>query len=361
VNAVNFHKGLARLFKASCVCVVTLSAVLSLFVSVTFGGGAGRAETAAFAKEERTVYLGGTPMGVVAKSAGVVIYEITCVITKDGSKTPAKDAGLLKGDLITAINGKLVFTPADVAAIVSKTQDKELTISVRRSDKNAQFKLQPLKDSLSNDYKIGILVKNELTGIGTLTYVTTDSLEFGGLGHKITDGVTSCNNAYVAGNILEAKISGLIKGEVGQAGELKGNFVNSDTPIGTLHANNIAGVFGKASEKLYKGRPMVAVGSRKSVNTGKAYIYSSLSSDAPEKYEIEIMRLAEQDEIADRSMVIKVTDERLKDLSGGIVQGMSGSPIVQNGRLIGAVTHVFISDPTRGYGIYIDWMLANNK
>ncbi|MFI3229481.1 MAG: SpoIVB peptidase S55 domain-containing protein, partial [Bacillota bacterium] len=192
-------------------------------------------------------------------------------------------------------------------------------------------------------------------GVGTLTFVTQDGEDYGGLGHQIFDSEQN-KEAFTFGTLYASEIIGVVRGEEGKAGQLRGT-VDRTKKIGTVATNSYCGVYGTAETIMHDQRPLISIGDKEDVKTGKAYIYTTLSGTSPKKYEIEIVKAVKQDVDADKGMVIHVTDERLLEATGGIVQGMSGSPIVQNGKIIGAVTHVFVSDPTRGYGIYINTML----
>jgi stage IV sporulation protein B len=304
-----------------------------------------------------TVYLGGTPIGVIAKSDGMTVMEITDVITEKGAVRPSEAAGLRKGDMILRINSYKISGAEDISKALEK--GGIALILIRRNGENLTLSVMPVKDLMTNTYKLGLQVKNEIAGVGTLTYVRADNKRFGGLGHNIYDGEFKNKDAYKYGTTFECTIIGVVKGEPGKAGELRGSFNRGGNPTGKIDKNTFAGIFGPAEEILYDGRPLIGVGNRDAVNPGKAYIYTSLKGSVPEKFEIEIVKAAKQNVPEDRSLVIRITDDRLLNESGGIVQGMSGSPIIQNGKLIGAVTHVFINDPTRGYGIYIDWMIDN--
>ena len=197
--------------------------------------------------------------------------------------------------------------------------------------------------------------------MGTLTYVQHETDKFGALGHPITDFETGAVVPAKGGKVFGCSVVGLSKGQRGAPGEMKGVFMQGKNGKGTIDKNTDSGVFGKMTDKssLVDLNKSAEVGGRLSVRPGKATLVSSITG-VSENYEIEIIKANYQPKSGDKSFVFRVTDERLLDLTGGIIQGMSGSPIMQNGKIIGAVTHVFVSDPTKGYGIYIDWMLEKN-
>ncbi|MFA5449847.1 MAG: SpoIVB peptidase [Clostridia bacterium] len=341
-----------------CVC---LGGILTDFVGVTPMNFQGEAVAIGFSKSNSlagSVYLGGTPIGVISESKGVTVLQICDVITKNGSQRPAEKAGIKKGDFITKIDNFDINSPSDITSALEKSPESVKILAIRNNEP-MEFVVYPADDIVTKSKKLGLQVKNEIAGVGTLTYVRADTKRFGGLGHQISDAESTNRDLYKTGKIFPCNIIGVVKGEEGKAGELRGTFRRSDKPQGTLDKNNFCGIFGVANKELYSERPMIALGKKDTVVPGKAYVYTTIDGNKPEKYEIEIVKASPQTVISDKSMVISITDKRLLEKTGGIVQGMSGSPIVQNGKLIGAITHVFINDPTKGYGIYIDWMLVN--
>ncbi|MDR3185293.1 MAG: SpoIVB peptidase [Christensenellaceae bacterium] len=310
--------------------------------------------------EIQSVYLGGTPIGVVAKSEGVTIIELRDIISKNSVVNPGKIAGLACGDLVYKINNNLISSSEDISKIVEKTKEGDvLEIYVYRRNAPMSFKVSPIMDKATNTVKLGLNVKNELAGIGTLTFVYPSTKRFACLGHQIFDLESSNQDIYNNGNIYLANIIGYNKGKLGKTGELRGTFKKTDLAVGVIDKNTFSGIFGKAEDILYDGRPMISIGNRNSIKPGKAHIYTTINGDMPQKYEIEIVKLSPQTSPQDKSMVVRITDKKLLELTGGILQGMSGSPIVQSGHLVGAITHVFINDPSCGYGIYVDWMLSS--
>lgn len=327
------------------VCLVFCSA---LFYAVPIANGVAEGLTI-----ENTVFLGGIPIGIHATSKQFVVTEIVSVMTGDGAFSPALQAGVSVGDLICAVNGKEI---SDIVQFNNEIQSSdEVTLTVRRNGEDVYISVSPVFDVNQQVKKIGILIKNDISGMGTLTFVTKDGY-FGALGHIISDGY-GYGDIYSAGTIYECEVTGFNRPQENIPGELRGN-VDFSEQIGVFNKNNIAGIYGTTKiDTTYFTE--IEVANRNKVVAGKAQIVSTIDGNLPKLYDIEIVKANKQDSIADRSMVIRITDKYLKKTTGGILQGMSGSPIIQNGKLVGAVTHVFMNDPTKGYGIYAEWMMQN--
>lgn len=315
-----------------------------------------------FANEfnDNEIYLGGTPLGVVANADGVIVTDYVEVVTQEGVICPARNAGLLLGDMIVSINDKKVLKAEDIMNIVSKdfVDSKTLKLTVLRENKTIYLDVLPSLDASLKDYKLGIIAKNNIAGVGTLTYVRKD-LRFGGLGHKIYDTSMPLNEYYKTGNIFACTILGIVKSKENKAGEVKGHFERNGVNIGNIDKNNNYGIFGYIEKEDLVHHSLIALGTKNNVKMGKAFIYTTIDGNKPQMYSIEIIKNEEQKTPEQKGMVIRITDARLLEKTGGIVQGMSGSPIIQNEKLVGAVTHVFVNDPTKGYGLYIDWMINN--
>lgn len=309
---------------------------------------------------DNEVFLGGQPLGVSIGTKGVIIAGISDVITDSGVERPSKHTNIKAGDILISINGNTIFEPSDISKEILKSKDNKAVLQLKRGEDVFNETILMAVDSLSGEYKLGLMVKDNITGIGTLTFIKPNQ-RFGALGHHIIDVETGLSNELSIGQVYNCNIIGVIKGTKGKAGELKGAFNKYDKDIGTIDINNKFGIFGTMNEScVTNGMKKIKVGNQKSIRTGKAYIYTTIEGNAPEYYEINIIKTISQNKPEEKSMVISVTDKRLLEKTGGIVQGMSGSPIIQDNRLIGAVTHVFINDPTKGYGVYINWMLENN-
>lgn len=311
----------------------------------------------ASSKIEEKVYLGGYPLGITIDGDGVTVIGLNEFIADDGSLTcPAMQAGLEINDVIVELDGKPIYNSAKLAEIAGRSSGKSLNVKYIRDGSMKESKIIPVKDFTTKQYRLGLWSKDSSSGIGTLTYVRTN-LNFGSLGHPITDAkgnVIKCKN----GGVFKCEIDGVVKGRKGAAGELKGSF-NFEKRIGNVYANNKFGAFGSFNVLPQFCTETISVADIGEVKPGKAQIYCTLDDNTRKSYDIEIVKAVSQGSRDDRGMVIHVTDAELLEKTGGIVQGMSGSPIVQNGKLVGAVTHVFVNDPTRGYGMYAKWMLTN--
>lgn len=303
-------------------------------------------------------FAGGDSLGFSLQSKGVILIGGNFIVTHSGIARPFEESGLKSGDIITAIDGNEVNNVSDISEILRFHDGGELKINGIRNGEEFESTITPALDSLTDSYKLGLWVKEDAVGIGTLTFINITTGRFGSLGHAITD-VDSGNIIKVSGgDIYEGKILGIKKGENGRAGELIGTYKRDDK-IGIVDKNCEYGVYGyfDDAKEYLEGRSSIDIGGRISVNPGKAQILTCLDGENIEKFDIEIIKTNFQSTCNEKSMVLKITDKNLIGKTGGIVQGMSGSPIIQNGKLVGAVTHVFVNDPTKGFGIYIDWML----
>ncbi len=295
----------------------------------------------------RRVYLGGELLGFDVDLRGAMVVEMSGVDT-EGGFVSIKNR-LKEGDIILSIEGKSVKSGDDISEILNGEKKSEFEFLIERDGKQLQLNISPLIDRISGQYRLGVSVKSMISGLGTVTYKKRDG-SFGALGHS----VSGENNLDANGTVYGCRILGIDKGERGKAGSIKGALVKNER-VGEVSKNIKYGLYGTINNpdgELYD------VASREEVVLGRAMICSEISGNR-EYYDIEILKLNYQSEQSEKGMIIKVTDERLLRLTGGIVQGMSGSPIIQNGKIIGAVTHVLIADPTKGYGIYIDWMMKN--
>lgn len=303
------------------------------------------------------VYLGGYPIGITIDGDGVTVIGLNEFVGADGKLCcPAMNAGITINDVVVELDGKKIYNSAKLAEIASKSEGRELTMKYLRDGSIAETVIKPQKDLTTKQYRLGLWSRDSSSGIGTLTYVRKN-LNFGSLGHPITDpkgNIVSCKN----GGVFRCTIDGVEKGRKGSAGELKGSF-SFDKRIGNIYANNKFGAFGTFTSMPSFCKDTIEVADIGEVKPGKAQIYCTLSDNVRKCYDIEIVKAVAQSSRDDRGMVIHVIDKELLNQTGGIVQGMSGSPIVQNGKLVGAVTHVFVNDPTRGYGMYAKWMLTN--
>ncbi len=299
------------------------------------------------------VYLGGYPLGFTINCKGVVVVAISNETVEN----------LIEGDIITHINDSEISSANHISEIINSPNynGEKLQLNVVRKNTQEKASIVPTKDSVLGKYKLGIWIRDNSAGVGTMTYIRKDNFRFGALGHPVCDIDTGALMPVNSGNIFRCNIVGYKKGEKGTPGELKGLFLRNGSIYGSLDKNNEFGVYGTFYEKYLKmlDSHEVEVAKRNSVKSGKAQIRCTIDGSEPEYYDIEIVKTYFQSEKSTKSMFIRVTDKRLLETTGGIVQGMSGSPIIQDGKLAGAVTHVFVSDPTKGYGVYADWMIDN--
>ena len=306
--------------------------------------------------ETKKVVPGGIPFGIKLLSSSVIVSDLSYVFTREKSLCPAKDSGVCKGDKIVSINGKEMKSNNDVTAAISQSGGKPLNLTLEKSGgaiKNVC--VTPAKDYLDGEWKIGILIRDSSAGIGTITFYEPQSQSFAGLGHAVCDSSLDEPISLMSGEVVIAEIDSVTPSKKGSPGQLNGHF-QSNKSVGKIYKNDETGVYGTLSgvESDVEG---LEVALKQEIKTGKATIVTTLSGTQAQEYEIEIEKISLSTDRVTKNMVIHVTDSRLLEKTGGIVQGMSGSPILQNGKLVGAVTHVFVNDPTRGYAIFAENML----
>lgn len=337
--------------------VVSQEAGTSEMLLSLFGIPLKRVEVAV--SPEKRLIPGGQAVGIAMRTDGVLIVGVSEVAE---GISPARDAGLAAGDVIRVINGTTITTAEQLTELLNAAGETALHIAYQRAGEDRTTILTPHKDESTGAVRLGAWVRDSTAGVGTLSFYDPDTGKYAALGHAITDGDTGSVLSVSEGQVLKANIVAVQKGQSGAPGELKGSFLREGEVLGDIRRNSILGIYGAMeapSNPLYpEGLP---IGLRSGVHTGAASILSSVDGAGVQEYAIEITRVNTQSAPAPKSMVIRVTDDRLLAATGGIVQGMSGSPIIQDGRLIGAVTHVFVSDPCQGYGLYIDWMLQESN
>ncbi|MGG3560956.1 SpoIVB peptidase [Neobacillus rhizosphaerae] len=307
------------------------------------------------------VIPGGQSIGVKLNTVGVLVVGHHLINTANGKKSPGEIAGIKIGDIITEINGNKIEKMTDVAPFVQTAgQDgKALDMVISRESGKFTTKLTPLKDKGENTYKLGLYIRDSAAGIGTMTFVHPQSKKYGALGHVISDMDTKKPIVVEDGQIVRSTVTSIEKGSNGDPGEKLARFSSDREIVGNIQKNSPFGIFGELNKDLKNGimdKPLPIALSHQ-VKEGPAKILTVVNDDRVEEFNIEIVSTIPQKFPATKGMVIKVTDPKLLEKTGGIVQGMSGSPIIQDGKLIGAVTHVFVNDPTSGYGVHIEWML----
>ena len=303
-----------------------------------------------------TVVPVGRAVGIKLFSDGVVVVGTSEIDTQAGMVNPAKECGLKEGDVITHINSTEVDTIEEVSALLQQLEGQSMSIRAIRDDKQVQLTAQAALCTSDGCYKLGAWIRDSMAGIGTVTFYCPDTGAFGALGHGISDVDTALLMPLESGSILPASVSGVERGKAGDPGQLRGVFDTSVT-LGRLSVNSDSGVFGTLTGESGWSGQAVEVAPRNEVKAGRAAILSNISGETVEEYAIQIVKVYPDSGEDCRDFLIRVTDQRLLDATGGIVQGMSGSPILQDGRLVGAVTHVMVDDPTSGYGIYAGRML----
>lgn len=307
------------------------------------------------------VIPGGQSIGVKLKSSGIMVVGYNLVKAGGESISPAEKAQVKVGDIITAINGQKVKSVEQAAEWINKAgkTGNSLEFTIKRQKEQMKLNVKPVYDKDGDTYRIGLYIRDSAAGVGTLTFYQPEHGVFGALGHIITDVDTGQPIGVGQGQIVHSSVTSIDKGKSGSPGEKRGIFIDEDRVLGSITRNSDFGVFGKmgALPDNAKIQTPMPVALAEQVHEGKATILTVVDSQKVEEFEIEIVNVMRQKFPATKSMVIKVTDKRLLEKTGGIIQGMSGSPILQDGKVVGAVTHVFVNDPTQGYGVFIEWML----
>ncbi|MDF0727352.1 SpoIVB peptidase [Cytobacillus sp. S13-E01] len=307
------------------------------------------------------VIPGGQSIGVKLNTVGVLVVGHHQIMTENGKKSPGEIAGVQVGDIITEINGTRIEKMSDVTPFVQEAgkTGNPLNLVITRENETFKTKLIPLKDKNDHAYRIGLYIRDSAAGIGTMTFYHPETKKYGALGHVISDMDTKKPIVVQDGQIVRSTVTSIQKGSNGDPGEKLARFSGGKDVIGTITRNSPFGIFGKLTKQVENGvmdKPMPIALSHE-VKEGPAKILTVVDNDKVEEFDIEIVSTVPQKFPATKGMVLKITDEKLLNKTGGIVQGMSGSPIIQDGKVIGAVTHVFVNDPTSGYGVHLEWML----
>lgn len=314
-------------------------------------------------KKDIELYAGGNSVGVRVSTEGVLAVGYSDITTASGeAESPAQNGGIQIGDRLISVNGNKIKNSKDLSKKINESKSENVEILLERNGEKITKNINLSKNG-DGDYKIGLWVRDSTAGVGTLTFYDKESGKYGAIGHPITDSETEKILSIKNGDLLNSSIISIKKGVKGNPGELRGIFSSDKKPIGNVTGNTQCGIFGSMNKENLKNinNKTYKVGWRDEIQPGPAQIITTIDEEGPKFYDIEIMKLAKQDSISTKSMVIKITDERLLEKTGGVVQGMSGSPIIQNDKIIGAVTHVLVNKPEVGYGIYIEWMLKDAK
>lgn len=314
-------------------------------------------------KRDIELYAGGNSVGVRVSTDGVLAVGYSD-LTKGNVEiaSPAQNGGIQIGDRLISVNGNKIKNSKDLSKKINESKSENVEILLERNGEEITKNIK-LSKNQDGDYKIGLWVRDSTAGVGTLTFYDKESGKYGAIGHPITDSETEKILSIKNGDLLNSSIISIKKGVKGNPGELRGIFSSDKKPIGNVTGNTQCGIFGSMNTENLKNinNKTYKVGWRDEIQPGPAQIITTIDEEGPKLYDIEIVKLTKQESISTKSMVIKITDERLLEKTGGVVQGMSGSPIIQNDKIIGAVTHVLVNKPEIGYGIYIEWMLKDAK
>lgn len=307
--------------------------------------------------DRQYVVPSGEIIGIKIYSSGLMVVGADQVSNENGIFSPASEAGIIAGDTIISVNGKEVTQISVFTEIVEKSDGESISVELQRKDKMMTLQLKPVLAQYDGKYKAGLWLRDSCAGIGTMTFYNSFNGIFAGLGHAVCD-VDTLNVVPIStGSVLTAEINGCYKAENKVTGELCGVFGSED--LGELMINGSSGIYGVLTKYDKASDPLPAA-TRSEIKLGPAQIISTVDGEGPKYYDIEIVKINLAAEGNEKNMTIEIKDEKLIEKTGGIVQGMSGSPIIQNGMFIGAVTHVFLNNPLQGYGIFAENMLSTS-
>lgn len=308
------------------------------------------------------LYPGGQSIGVKLRAAGILVVGHKQVVDEQNRHvSPAEEANIQIGDMIQKINNQEVDEATELSGFVTEAGEKgkSLDLQILRGKEKINVMIKPVKDREDQQYKLGLFVRDSAAGVGTMTFYDPESKKYGALGHVISDLDTQKPIIVGKGTIVPSKVTSIERGKEGKPGSIRAVFPDERKIIGSIEKNTSFGIFGKLDKQLrhplYKDPIPIAL--IEQVKEGPAEILTVVEGNQIERYSIEIINVIKQRYPSTKGMIIKITDPKLLQKTGGIVQGMSGSPIIQDGKLIGAVTHVFVNDPTQGYGLFIEWMI----
>ena len=326
-------------------------------VDLKLPGGIGVKQVQVQVVDRELVIPGGNPFGIKMFTEGVIVVGMSDISSGGKAQNPAREAGIRVGDIITSMDGRAVHTNEDVGQAVADSGGRPVAVALERAGRELTFQLEPVQGT-DGVYRAGIWVRDSSAGIGTMTYYDPSTQVFAGLGHAICDVDTGEIMPLHSGEIVDVEITGVNPGASGAPGELRGSFSGQAT--GELLVNSQVGIFGRGQAPEDHAQ-LVPLAMSSEVQEGPATIYCTLEGQQAQEYDILIERISLAENNPTKNMVLQVTDPALLEKAGGIVQGMSGSPILQDGKLVGAVTHVFVNDPTRGYGIFAENMQRMSK
>lgn len=309
-------------------------------------------------QQKKKVYVSGESFGIKLYTDGVIVVGTKDVDTSNGTCNPAKDAGIEKGDIIVEINGEKMTSASQVENILNDNNGKSYKIKVKRNSNYKFFTVEPMYSPSQGCYKVGLWVRDSTAGIGTITFFNPENQTVAALGHPITDVDTNEIMPILDGEAVKANVTKLYKSKAGEAGSLCCDFTNET--IGTLTENTQNGIYGKYECEVNKSLAY-EIASPQEIERGQAQIICTVDGEGPKIYTVEITRVSYRENNSGKNMVVKVVDEELLEKTGGIVQGMSGSPIIQNGKLVGALTHVIVDNPQKGYAIFAQSMVEESE
>lgn len=318
--------------------------------------GVNESQEAVEVVSEKMLIPGGQSVGIRMNVRGVLVVGLEEIETEDGIVSPGYEAGVQIGDKILSINGIDVSNAKDVGDI-TQNADGKLNLEISRKDQIFNFSVKPVRDYATGQQKLGIWVKEKIAGIGTLSFYDPDSNVYAALGHGIYESKTNTLLEAGDGQLLKTEVKSIREGEAGAPGEIRGVFYDDESPIGEVKKNSEYGIYSIGSPGHHDMSKAMIMATQEQIEEGPAQMLTTINGSKAESFDIEIIKVNRQREAGSKGLEIEVTDKRLLAYCGGIVQGMSGSPIIQDGRIIGAVTHVFVNNPTKGYGILAEWMV----
>ncbi len=308
-------------------------------------------------RENIELVPGGSSVGVSLYTRGALVVGVGSVNTTSGELSPAASAGLRQGDVITKINGEEIMSASHLAELCNESEG-DVLISYERSGHEETTRLKGVLDIADDTYRMGLWVRDSTAGIGTLSFYDPTTGWYAALGHAVMDADTQSNLTVREGEIVQSSIVDIVQGAEGAPGELRGTFGVGSLPLGSIVDNGDFGIYGRMYQPYYNSdySEGIELGYPEEVREGEATILTMLDDTGIQEYECRIIKLNEQSIPTPKGMVVEITDPALLEKTGGVVQGMSGSPLLQDGKLVGVVTHVFVNDPTKGYCMYAQWM-----